>query len=233
LGYWVKALLGAGLFIGGVVLLNVKLISLLETGTCASGNTPYQIAQPCPAGTGTDIMLLTGGIFGALIGAWIFSFRGVPPWERERHGGMPSDFTWGGLAGGLAFAGSGAVVLIASLTDAAIKQSSGAQLGGIITGATFLVMGLPVLYWSLTPVVKGLRGHGERPAAVMTAEGTAAGGGFSKTSWTPTVSLPWTTGAGGTGDQINRLERLQRLRESGALTDSEFEREKAKILSDG
>jgi hypothetical protein len=50
--------------------------------------------------------------------------------------------------------------------------------------------------------------------------------------------LPWgSTGAaasagGGTGGQIAKLERLQKLRESGALTHSEFEREKAKILSE-
>ncbi|HEY6637466.1 MAG TPA: SHOCT domain-containing protein [Solirubrobacterales bacterium] len=30
-----------------------------------------------------------------------------------------------------------------------------------------------------------------------------------------------------------QLERLQKLRESGALTDAEFEREKAKVLSEG
>lgn len=232
MGYWIKSLVGAGLFIGGVVLANVKLISLLEIGTCASGNTPYAISQPCPSGTGTDILLLTGGIFGALIGGWVFSARGLPPSEQDRPG-PPSDFTWAGLGGGLAFAASGATVLIASLTDEAIKNSGGAQLGGIITGATFLVMGLPVLYWALTPVFKGLRGRDERPATVMTAESTASGGGFSKPSWTPTVNLPWTTGGGGSGDQINRLERLQRLRESGALTDSEFEREKAKILAEG
>ncbi len=35
-----------------------------------------------------------------------------------------------------------------------------------------------------------------------------------------------------TSGQIAQLERLQRLRESGALTDSEFEREKAKVLAE-
>jgi hypothetical protein len=35
------------------------------------------------------------------------------------------------------------------------------------------------------------------------------------------------------GTQIGKIERLQKLRESGALTDGEFEREKAKILSEG
>jgi hypothetical protein len=46
MGYLIKAPLGLGLFFGGIVLFNVKLVSLLETGTCASGNTPYQISQP-------------------------------------------------------------------------------------------------------------------------------------------------------------------------------------------
>jgi hypothetical protein len=35
--------------------------------------------------------------------------------------------------------------------------------------------------------------------------------------------------AGGT-DTVAQLERLARLRDSGALTDAEFEREKARIL---
>jgi Short C-terminal domain len=33
--------------------------------------------------------------------------------------------------------------------------------------------------------------------------------------------------------EIRKIERLQKLRESGALTDAEFQREKAKILSEG
>jgi Short C-terminal domain len=36
--------------------------------------------------------------------------------------------------------------------------------------------------------------------------------------------------AGGGGDHVAELERLARLRDSGALTDAEFEQEKAKIL---
>jgi hypothetical protein len=63
-GYLVKAILGAALFFGGVVLFNVKLVELLETGTCASGNVPYEIAPgyECPDDTGTDILLMTAGI---------------------------------------------------------------------------------------------------------------------------------------------------------------------------
>jgi hypothetical protein len=48
----------------------------------------------------------------------------------------------------------------------------------------------------------------------------------------PWGSTPPSLGAGGTSGQIAKLERLQRLRESGALSDAEFEREKAKVLSE-
>ncbi len=37
-------------------------------------------------------------------------------------------------------------------------------------------------------------------------------------------------GAAGGDDQVSQLERLAKLKESGALTDAEFEREKARIL---
>src|SRR5438874_2511109 len=107
------------------------------------------------------------GDIGRLIGGWIFSWRGVPPSQRNRPAGRPSDFTVAGLAGSLVFVVTGATALIASLTDEAIKASSGAQLGGIIVGATFLVMGLPALWWSLSPLIKALRGRGDRPPAMM------------------------------------------------------------------
>src|SRR6185295_9785095 len=83
-GYLIKATVGLALFIGGIVLFNVKLVSLLETGTCASGNTPYQISQPCPSGTGTDILLLIGSLLGGGIGALLFANRGNPPGGREQ-----------------------------------------------------------------------------------------------------------------------------------------------------
>jgi hypothetical protein len=49
MAYPTKAIFGLGLFGGGVALANVKLVQLLEIGTCASGNTPYEIRNPCPA----------------------------------------------------------------------------------------------------------------------------------------------------------------------------------------
>jgi Short C-terminal domain len=246
MGYLIKAPLGLGLFVGGIVLFNVKLVALLETGTCASGNTPYEISQPCPAGTGTDILLLTASIFAGLIGAAIFAFRGDPPWNRDGRGGRFGGFSFGIFAWGAFFTATGATALIASLSNQAIEDSSGGQLGGIIVGATFLVMGVPALLITLWRLISGLGRRDERPPSMTATDGGMSGGGVmsrmsagidqARAAQQLSGGLPWGStppaGGGGTSGQIAKLERLQRLRESGALTDSEFEREKAKILAE-
>ena len=246
MGYLIKAPLGLGLFIGGIVLFNVKLVALLETGTCASGtNTPYLVVQKCPSGVGTDILLLVASIFAGLIGAALFAFRGEPPWGRRRMG----DFSFGIFAWGLFFTATGATSLIASLSNQAIQDSSGGKLGGIIVGATFLVMGVPALLIALWGLVKGLRSpRDERPPSMAAAAGGMGWGGpmsrvsagldQARAAQQLGSRLPWGSGPsaggdGGTSGQIAKLERLQRLRESGALTDAEFEREKAKVLAEG
>jgi len=248
MGYLFKAPLGSALFVGGILLFNVKLVSLLETGTCASGNTPYQISQPCPAGTGTDVLLLVASIFGGLIGAAIFAMRGDPPWDRDARGGRFGGFSFGVFAWGLFFTATGATSLIASLTSQAIQDSSGGELGGIIVGGTFLVMGVPALLIALGSPVKGFGRRAERPASMTaTAGGAGSRGVMSRMSAgldqtraaqglgsrLPWGSSPQSPGGGGAGGQIAKLERLQTLRESGALTDAEFEREKAKVLAEG
>jgi Short C-terminal domain len=248
MGYLLKAPLGLALFFGGIALFNVKLVSLLETGTCASGtNTPYLVVQKCPSGTGTDILLLIAGIFGGLIGAAIFAFRGEPPWARSRSRNRFGSFSFGVFAWGLFFTATGATSLIASLTNQAIQDSSGGKLGGIIVGATFLVMGVPALLIAFAGLVKGFGRRDETPPSMTATDGMSSGGVMSRMSagldqarsaQGLTSRLPWGSapsgsgGGGGTSGQIAKLERLQRLRESGALTDSEFEQEKAKVLAE-
>jgi hypothetical protein len=218
MGYLLKAGVGLALFLGAIVLFNVKLLALLDIGTCASGNVPYEIAPgyECPEGTGTDILLLTVSIFGGLIGAAIFAFRGEPPWGsgRRRMSGL---FGFGTFAWGLFFTATGATMLIAALTDDSLGADS--DLGGKIVGITFLVMGLPALLIALWSLVKSFGRGDERPAAGPVAATAGAG------------SLDW-GGGKSSGDAIGKLERLQRLRESGAINDGEFEREKARILAE-
>jgi hypothetical protein len=231
MGYLLKAGIGAALFLGSIILFNVKLIELLETGTCASGNTPYEIARPCPEGTGTDMLLLTGSIFGGLIGAAVFAFRGDPPWGRRRRsfGGM---FGLGAFAWGLFFTATGATALYTSLTNDTIGEDG--ELGGMIVGVTFLVMGVPVLLISLWSLAKGmLGGRDERPVAEAGPGAGPVGGimGRMQSGLQNARSAPAGSSKGG-GDTIGRIERLQKLRESGAINDAEFEREKAKILAE-
>jgi DNA-binding protein YbaB len=58
---------------------------------------------------------------------------------------------------------------------------------------------------------------------------TVGGSGFSPAPAATPAPAP--SGGAGGGDQIAELERLAKLRDSGALTDAEFEQQKAKILS--
>ena len=175
MGYLIKAPLGLGMFIGGIVLFNVKLVSLLQTGTCASGNVNYQIApgHQCPSGTGTDILLLMAGIFGGLIGAGIFASRGDPPWNKDRPINSASSFSFGVFAWGLFFTATGATSLIASLSDQQIQGSNGGQLGGLIVGGVFLAMGVPALAISLWGLVSGIGKRDERPATPRPPQGWA------------------------------------------------------------
>jgi Short C-terminal domain len=237
MGYVIKATLGLVLCIGGLILFNVKLVSLLETGTCASGNVNFQIApgHECPSGTGSDIMLLIGSIFAGLIGLGLFQYRGNPPWDPNRQPDLDSDFSFPAFVWGAGFTSTGAVSLIAGLTNESVKNANGAQLGALIVGGVFLVMGLPVFLASLWWAYKAFRNRRSRGGASPTATAALAGSASTK----PVVSAtPWVSAGGfaskaGSGDQIAKLERLQRLHQSGALTDSEFEREKAKVLAGG
>ncbi len=227
MGYYLKGFLGAALFFGGVALFNVKLVELLETGTCASGNVPYEIAQgyECPEGTGTDMLLLTGSIFAGLIGAAIYAFRGESP--RGSGGpGFSGFFGAGTFAWGFFFAATGAVSLYTALTNDTIGEDG--ELGGMIVGVTFLLMGVPALVISLWGLIKSFGGsrRDERPPGLGTTGASAASATGSGLFGTP-AAAPM---AGGSDDALGKIERLNQLRKSGALTESEFEREKSKVL---
>lgn len=211
-GYYLKTSLGAVLFIGALIAFNYALLNLLESGTCASGNTPYEIAKPCPPGTGKFAAILVGSIFGGLIGAGIFAFRGDPPGRSRPPNGAVS---WGLVAWGLFFGGTGLAALIGSFTG---DLPADGKTGGVIVGITFVLMGVPVLLFLLWGAVKGLFERGsERPAM----GGPVPGPGRAPAA------------RGGSGDPIDRIARLDELRCSGALSRAEFDREKAKILSEG
>ena len=226
-----------------MAVFNVKLIALLETGTCASGNTAFEIARPCPEGTESDVLLLVASIFAGLLGLGLFAARGKPPWS-ERRGAMGATGLW---AWAIFFTATGAVSLYHSLNPDSIPADG--KLGGEIVGATFLFMGLPALAFALWVTLDGIRsrredpGPGHSPSGPLSSLPTHASSVAGPTSgWIGSIkpappgaaatAAPEPAGDAGQGDSIERLERLQRLRESGALTEGEFQLQKNRILNE-
>lgn len=227
MAYLIKVGLGLALYFGGLIIFNVQLQELLDIGTCASGNVQFEIrpGYECPEGIETKFFLIFASIIGGLIGCAIFAFRGDPPWGERRS--AFSLFGWGTLAWGLFFAGTGAALLIGAPYGESVDPATGevvgrpdSQLGATITGITFLVMGLPALLLGLWSVFRGLTGRrDERPAAIPAGDSKSTG------------RTAGSTARKASGDSIGKLERLQKLREDGALSDAEFQREKAKIIA--
>jgi hypothetical protein len=214
-------------------LFCTKLTTLLDTGTCASGG-PYVSARQCPEGTGTDVLLLGLSIVGFFLSMGIAGLRG------RRPGGGGLGFGGMALLGWVTFfTASGAVSLVHALTSDVIGDDG--KLGGIIVGATFLLLGVPPLLFALPAAIRdAFRSRDVAAAGPVTYADNAGEPGWMSTmragsqlagrdSTTRFASFSG-SGTGGGGDSIAQLERLQRLREQGALSDAEFEQQKRRIL---
>lgn len=254
--YRILMLLSVLVFAGALYLFCTKLTALLDTGTCASGG-PYEISRPCPEGTDTDAYLLMASVAGLFVAMGLAGARG------RRPGGGGFSFGSMVLIGwALFFTIGGGVSLYHSLTSDVIGEDG--KLGGIIVGATFLLMGVPV-FIAIPWIVKNARrsAGGIRSAETVFAGDQPGGGGWisalrtgsklmkdmstqvntggsvgSSDSVGSTGSSTWSTvdypGDGDSGEEtLAKLERLQKLREAGALTEAEFATEKARILSSG
>jgi Short C-terminal domain len=271
--------------LGGVVLFSIGLIHVMKIGTCASGNTPYVIANPCPSGTGGYVLMIVGGILAATIGIMIGGFGGA---------GM---IVWAAL-----FVGSGSALLINALTAQGL--SAGAKSAGYIIGAIFIPMGAVPLLWMLFSSAGSLHqsrirarsketdatvtrveelnhfGYGQIKARVtyavqpmddasfevshdsnflttqvprtgakvkirydptnheqfeIVAQNAVALSAMTQGGRTPTAAVAslaaMTRATNGARDPLDRLKELTELRDAGALTPSEFETQKAKILA--
>jgi Short C-terminal domain len=120
--------------LAGVVAQCIGLPDLLKTGTCASGNTPYVIAHPCPSGTGGYIGLFGGGMTIAILAMVAASFSG-----NGLFGGAAL------LLWGAQFAGVGATVLVWALTHG--NGPAGSKLASYIIAIVFIPMGaIPLLF---------------------------------------------------------------------------------------
>lgn len=214
------SLIGLLIVGAGVVAFCYAIYSLGRIGTCASGG-PYVSARPCPAGTGLTIALIPIAVFGGLLGLVIYS-AGVR-WKR------PSSIGLGLWMWSFAFIGASCSLAYAAWGPASHDvDGGGVEMAAIILLVIFIPMGVIPL------VIAALSGRGRSstvsapPVRMMPASGVPI-------APHPTAVPPPRPAAGAAppGDVVTRLERLNELRESGAISPEEFDRLKARILAGG
>ena len=231
-----RTIIGIAMLLFGAVVLGVGMHHLVATGTCSStgyssnyGPVPY-----CPKGTGWWILFVIGGVFLAVIGGLV--------------SGGPSAL----LIVPAVFAGIGVGSLTIAFDSSA---SSSTKTFAAIFGGAFAFFGLvPLLLWGLSAVRKtGARTPptafsptalktdpimgAYQSASTTTPSATASAAGLSAFGTPASVSTPVAPSApapdgSSSGDALEKLEKLAKLRDQGALTDDEFNREKAKLLAE-
>jgi hypothetical protein len=187
-----------------VLFLSMRAVMRIG-GFCASGG-PYVIATPCPKGVAG---LMIASVWIGLVLAFVYAFQSV----RARAPNFVA-LLWPALFLSLGYN---------FLTFAFDPPGDGGGLAGgwLICGVLFVVMGGgPLVAWILS-----LR-HGSEAAAKLPRAAA------------PQVSpaLRFFVGAPGTvgsGDIVNRLERLAELRRKGDITPEEYDAAKATLLANG
>lgn len=232
-----RTIVGVALLLFGAVILGVGMHHVVKTGTCSStgysshyGPVPY-----CPKGTGWWILFIIGGIFLAIIGGFV--------------SGAASAL----LIVPAVFSGIGIGALTIAFDSSA---SSSTKTFGAIFGGAFAFFGLVPL---LIGGISALRRTGARTPAsafsptalkddpIMGAYASASTTGSSPAApsglgsfsspaplSTPTArsSSPSGSATASSSDALDKIAKLAKLHEQGALTDDEFNREKAKLLAE-
>ncbi|MHB8695654.1 MAG: SHOCT domain-containing protein [Solirubrobacteraceae bacterium] len=232
-------IIGMAILLFGSILLGVGIHHLIATGTCSSTgySSDYGPVPTCPSGTGAWVGFLFGGIVLGLIGGFMLASSG--PFSIS-----PIFF---GIFGGIGF---GAMSL---LIDS--KVASGSQVFGGIFGACFAVVGVGAGIAMIRGIIGTSGGSTSKPSRSSSASARIVSNAFSSSSGRSsrgTSSSPRDAVSGmadlsrtlrnvvsqagapssASSDPLDQVEKLAALHSSGALTDEEFAREKAKILGE-
>jgi hypothetical protein len=210
-----------------MTLLFLGMRSVMEIGgSCAEGG-PYVPVRPCPKGIP---LVMIGGIWGGII------FLGLYVWRGFR-AGAPSFIA---LAWPALFLSLGWNFLEFGLNP---PGDGGPVWGWLICAFFFALMGGLPLIAILPAMFRSLTGRQEPLGA------TAAGAALrtqikAAAKWKPsTGSAPASSSASSrttsqrseeteTEDVVSALERLQKLRSEGALSEDEFRAAKKKVLEE-
>lgn len=189
-----------------VVFLGMRAVMNVG-GFCAEGG-PYVIDTPCPAGVP---LLMILGIFG------LFGFGAITGWKSSQIGGPLAGLVllvWPALFISLGW----------NFLEYAIRPPEpdyGIVWGWLIPGVIFVIMGAAPLL-ALLPS-RRLRGGGSTDSA----EGLRQA---RKRLLNDLVSTAHERGWGAQSDIVSKLERVARLRDSGAISDNEFEQAKRAVI---
>jgi hypothetical protein len=164
-----------------------------------------------------------------LIGLGLYAARGrAPGSDRDPRPGMGLVIMWCGLFFGIAFASFWGV------WGPDANPGPGGKLGGLIVGFLFVPLGIggALMFWFMGPsTAGGLKsvgmGVGDLWKLTRATSSGEVGGMVDATVGTPGPAQP---AAGGGGDAVSEIERADRLRREGAITDAEFERLKKEAL---
>jgi hypothetical protein len=204
-----KRVLGVGLLLAGAAAIAYGAHTVISNGNCSStGFTQYGPVPKCSHGS--EFLGITGLFFlGPVIliagGLWL-GVKGV---------------TWPAMLAGI---GVGALIVH---SDSGVSQSA-KSAGAGVAGVCAVLIVVSVMF-----TVRRLLRHGSV---------TSQGDGSALRA--PTVAVrtpaPGRAGAPGApavksaadGDAISKIARLAQLRDDGALTTGEFDRQKARLLDE-
>jgi hypothetical protein len=241
--YILQTVIGLTLLVGAIVAISYGVYQLLQVGTCASGG-PYEIARECPEGTEWLGLAIPIGIFVMLGAAALYATAGPPPGSDKStgQGGLAILILWSGLFLGIGFA------CFWGVWGPNANPGPGGELGGLIVGFLFIPMGLlgAIPMWSVAKSASATKeatgiGVGDTLKMARKARKTdygdlvkqmqeqaaAQGAGSMRVADEPPAGEAVVASG---GDVVSKLERLQALRESGAIDDAEFERLKAQVM---
>jgi hypothetical protein len=215
-----KRVLGVALMLLGVALIGYGAHFLAISGNCSS--TGYVSYGPVPKCGGGEAFYIISVFF---LGPGL----AVVGWLMAR--------LWGALWPSVCVAvGAG---LITIRLDA--SAPSGAKTFGLVVGSCFAALAVISVIFSLR---KRFRKKAVHPAGAgpVVIPGTVIaepppepsappGLPVAEPAYTaPAAAAPHNAGTAA-GDPLDKIAKLARLRDSGALTEEEFEREKAKLLA--
>lgn len=236
-----STIIGVAILLFGAVLLGVGIHHLVSTGTCSSTGYSSNLGPVphCPKGTGWWILFLIGGIFLSLIGGFvsqgstaaliipaIFGAIGIGSLTVAFEDHVSSSMKTFALIFGGAFTASGlipAVIILWSSAGRMRRTARAPSPASSAFGAT-----------SSTAAASPFGAGSSQPDAIMGAYASGAPTSAAPSpSIAPSFTAPRAPSARRSGeDPLDKIARLAELRKSGALTEDEFNREKAKLLGE-